>query len=157
MFADQQMMALTFSLGGLAVAVVAAGAGLRLLRTKALFEYKLATVGKDLPYAASLYFTMGARVLHFGAGGFGLLHLADLALARVMWSGGTAATLGYLAAALIGLSGMALVSLATIDFKVKISPLGTRLFQFTAGLCGVAVAVLGVITLAQWGYFWPPT
>lgn len=150
-------LALSFILGGLAVTVVAAGAGLRLLRTKAVFEYKLALANKELPWAASLYFVYGARTLHFTGGAFCLFSMADLAQAGYLWSMGASAALGVLAVAALGVCSLSMVSLAAIDFKVKISSFGARAFQMLAGLAGLGLAVLGLMVLVQQGFFWPPT
>jgi hypothetical protein len=153
---DMQTQALIFALGGLAVAVVAAAAGLRLLRIKAVFEYKLALADKELPWAASLYFVYGARTLHFSAGAFCLFALADLAQASNAWSMGASVTLGVLAVGGLGVCAMSMVSLAAIDFKVGISRFFARSFQMLAGLAGLGIAVMGLLVLVKQGYFWGP-
>jgi hypothetical protein len=153
---DMQTHALIFALGGLAVAVVAAAAGLRLLRTKAVFEYKLALMDKELPWAASLYFVYGARTLHLSAGTFCAFALADLAQANNAWTMGASITLGVLAVVGLGVCSMAMVSLAAIDFKVGISKFSTRAIQMLVGFAGLGVTLTGLIVLIHQGYFWPP-
>lgn len=148
--------ALAYTLGGLGVAVTAAAAGLRLLRTKAVFEYKLAMMDKELPWAASLYFVHGARTLHATAGAFCLFALSDLAQANMFWSNGASVTLGVLSMASLGLCAMSMISLAAIDMRVGISKLGVRLFQMLAGMAGLALAVMGLLLLIDQGFFWPP-
>ncbi|KAA0209547.1 hypothetical protein EDM80_14815 [bacterium] len=149
-------LALSFSLGGLAVAVVAAAAGLRLLRTRALFEFKLAAAGRDMPYAANFFFVAGARTLHATAGTFGLCQFLELALARGLWSMGVSTVLGYLAAFALGLCGLSMVSLAVIDFQAKVSPRPSLLFQLLGGLAGMGLGGLGGYVVFVYGYFWPP-
>jgi len=151
-----QEQTLVFTLGGLAVSVLAAAAGLRLLRTKAVFEYKLALMDQELPWAASLYFVYGARTLHATAGAFCLFALTDLALARAYWNNTAAVTLGVLALTGLGLCSMSMVSLAAIDFKVGISRLPSRVMQMLGGLAGLAVSYIGLQVLIERAYFWPP-
>lgn len=147
---------LSFTLGGLAVSIVAAAAGLRLLRIKAVFEYKLALADKELPWAASLYFVYGARMLHVSAGAFCVFALADLAQSSLHWNQTAAIISGVLAVFALGTCSMSMISLAAIDFKVRISRLGARATQLLGGLAGIAFTISGLLVLLERGYFWPP-
>lgn len=151
---DPSLTSITYALGGLTVSAVAVASGLRLLTFRRALQLQLAMQGREIPDEVAIYLGFSTRALHFTAGWFCLAVLADLAISRLAPSPLLAGIVGYTSVVGIFACGLALVLLASADFRVKATRTSYRVMQIFAGCVGIGIAVLGAVAMLQWGKLW---